>query len=243
MSDHTVLELRRYRLKHGSRDTLIDLFDREFVETQEAEGMGLPGQFRDLDDPDAFVWLRTFPDMEARARSLESFYTGTVWSTHGAAANATMVNSDNVLLLRPVGASELFPRLSPHRPRVGTGSQPKGLITCTVCSLAPDTETSFAAYFEAQARPLLERSGVRVDAACVTEKRPNSFRRLPVREGETVFVWLSGFADEEAYAASLDRLARCAEWVERIFPELDQRLWRPMETVRLRPTARSRYAH
>jgi hypothetical protein len=32
---------------------LIELFDREFVETQEELGMDLLGRFRDLDDPDS----------------------------------------------------------------------------------------------------------------------------------------------------------------------------------------------
>ena len=34
-----VVELRQYTLHPGQRDVLIDLFDREFVESQEALGM------------------------------------------------------------------------------------------------------------------------------------------------------------------------------------------------------------
>lgn len=41
-----VVELRRYALRPGKRDTLVELFDSEFVETQEAEGMCILGQFR-----------------------------------------------------------------------------------------------------------------------------------------------------------------------------------------------------
>ena len=52
-----VVELRQYTLHPGKRDVLIDLFDREFVETQEAVGIKVIGQFRDLDHPDHFVWL------------------------------------------------------------------------------------------------------------------------------------------------------------------------------------------
>ena len=44
-----VVELRQYTLRHGQRDVLIELFDRELIETQEAVGMELIGQFRDLD--------------------------------------------------------------------------------------------------------------------------------------------------------------------------------------------------
>eukprot|EP01036_Dinobryon_divergens_P006801 gene6801-9042_t len=96
-----IVELRQYTLHPGRRDTLIELFDREFVETQEATGMHVLGQFRDLDDEQRFVWLRGFDSMESRRVSLEAFYGGPAWQAHREAANATMLDSDNVLLLRP----------------------------------------------------------------------------------------------------------------------------------------------
>lgn len=72
------VELRRYTLHPGRRDALIDLFDREFVETQEAEGMAVMGQFREPAAPDRFVWLRGFADRDSRRRGLEAFYGGPV---------------------------------------------------------------------------------------------------------------------------------------------------------------------
>src|SRR4051812_3912762 len=71
-----VLELRQYTLHPGRRDELVALFEREFVETQEAAGIRLLGSFHDLDAPDRFVWLRGFPDMAARADALGAFYGG-----------------------------------------------------------------------------------------------------------------------------------------------------------------------
>ena len=65
---YPVLELRQYTLRAGQRDVLIDLFDRELVETQEAVGMSVVGQFRDLDRPDRFVWLRGVTDMPRAPR-------------------------------------------------------------------------------------------------------------------------------------------------------------------------------
>jgi len=52
------LKLRQYALVPGARETLIELFEREFIETQEATGMTVIGQFRDVNNPDRFVWLR-----------------------------------------------------------------------------------------------------------------------------------------------------------------------------------------
>ncbi|MDT7802247.1 MAG: hypothetical protein QOI78_5680 [Actinomycetota bacterium] len=97
-----VLELRRYTLHPGCRDELIELFEREFVDPQEAVGAHLFGLFRVPSSPDEFLWLRGFRSMAARKEALEAFYFGPVWKEHREAANATMIDSDNVLLLRPV---------------------------------------------------------------------------------------------------------------------------------------------
>jgi hypothetical protein len=239
MINHTVFELRRYRLRQGKRETLIDLFDREFLEAQEAARMGILGQFRELDDPDSFVWVRSFANMDTRAVSLSDFYGGPVWKMHGPAANATMLNSDNILLLRPIGSGSIFAASDRERPGNNAVAISPGVFTVTICSLAPNTEAQFAAGFEKMARPLLEKSGARIDATFVTERSANSFPRLPVREGETVFVWFASFANEQSYAAHLTALSSSNDWTNKVFPELDRQLWRPMEVSRLTPTARS----
>ncbi|MEU5266538.1 NIPSNAP family protein [Amycolatopsis sp. NPDC021455] len=135
----TVVELRRYTLHPGRRDELIELFEREFVEPQEAAGAHLFGLFRSRAAPDEFVWLRGFRSMEARKAALEEFYTGPVWKEHRDAANATMIDSDNVLLLRPV--------------RRGLASPPSGEgVHVTVSSVSPPPDSAFAA-FETEPSP------------------------------------------------------------------------------------------
>ncbi|MEZ0170815.1 NIPSNAP family protein [Microvirga sp. TS319] len=234
-----VVELRRYRLHPGKRETLIDLFDREFVETQEAVGMRVIGQFRDLDAPNDFVWLRGFADMQSRAAALQTFYAGPVWATHKDVANGTMINSDNVLLLRPATPQTGFAAPTEERPRpAGPHGQP-GLIVATICYLAPRTDGAFATFFEETLQPLLRQASATVLAAFVTEKGPNTFPRLPVREGETVFAWLSSFPGLPAYESHLAALARSDEWVRKALPEMDRRTWRPNEVSRLMPTGRS----
>src|SRR5688572_27291231 len=122
-----IVELRQYTLHPGQRDTLIELFDCEFVETQEAVGMQVIGQFRNLDDADQFVWLRGFNDMEAREQSLNAFYSGPVWKAHRDAANATMIDSDNVLLLRLAHPNSGF-ALNGNRPPSGNSAKQDGFI-------------------------------------------------------------------------------------------------------------------
>ena len=230
MNAHAVFELRQYTLRPGQRERLVALFEREFVESQEALGIGLPGQFRDLDDPDRFVWLRSFPDMATRAAALAAFYDGPVWRTHREAANATMLDSDDVLLMRPTQA---FALEGLSRPVAGERA-PAGLLTATICPAPSIDLAALARGFDAQVRPVLERLGVTVLAQLVTEPARNTFPRLPVREGESVFVWFAAFAD--AHAQAWHEAAAAADPVVVAWA---QRLDATPETLRLAPTPRS----
>lgn len=184
-----VVELRQYTLHPGARDTLVRLFDEHFVEGQERYGMRIIGQFRDLDHPDRFVWLRGFADMEARTQALEAFYGGPVWKEHGPAANATMVDHTDVLLLKPVGGTTGF-RFDPRlRPEPESPAVAGGVVIATIdhVSGSPSSDVVAAA---SEARAL---------AQLVTERAPNSFPRLPVREDVNVLVTFFSFATAEAY--------------------------------------------
>jgi hypothetical protein len=130
-----VVELRQYTLKPGQRDVLIDLFEREFIESQEATGMRVIGTFRDVNNPDRFVWLRGFSDMAARAQALQEFYGGPVWKAHREAANATMIDSDNVLLLRPARSNAGFSLADVTRPLRGSTKTARGLLAATIYHL------------------------------------------------------------------------------------------------------------
>jgi quinol monooxygenase YgiN len=196
-----VIELRQYRMKPGRRDDLITLFEREFIESQEAHGMSLLGQFRDLDAPGHFVWMRGFESMEARKAALEGFYGGPVWQAHREAANDTLADNDDVLLLKsPVKTARLD--LPPRRP-VGADLGPASLIGVTIQALDGPPEPDFADRFEAEVRPALEAAGASVLGWMITEGAENTFPRLPVREGEPVLVWIGRFADAAAHADHL----------------------------------------
>jgi quinol monooxygenase YgiN len=202
MSDETccpVVELRQYTLVPGQRETLITLFEREFIETQEATGMTVIGQFRDLNNPDRFVWLRGFTDMESRARQLQEFYGGPVWKAHREAANATMIDSDNVLLLRPASPTSEFHLEQGKRAPIGSTTNREDLLVATIYHLGKTKGADFAAFFGRELQPRLTKTGVSVLASFVTETHPNTFPRLPVRENANVFVWFARFLDREAY--------------------------------------------
>jgi hypothetical protein len=234
-----IVELRQYTLYPGQRDVLIDLFDREFVESQEAVGMKVIGQFRDLDDPNLFTWLRGFPDMAARPQALAAFYEGPVWAAHRDTANATMVDFSNVLLLRRVRPTSGFSLEGRDRPPPGENKVPPGLVVATIYYFDAPVETSFLDFFEQVLRPEVTDAGASLLAYFVTEPSTNNFPRLPVREGENVFVWFALFSDPSAYEDHVAALAQSHRWRDEISEALARRLKRAPEIRKLLPTTRS----
>ena len=221
---YPVVELRQYTLRPGQRDVLIDLFDREFVESQEAEGIAIVGQFRDLDDPDRFVWIRGFGDMPSRARALAGFYGGPAWKANSAAANATMIDSDNVLLLRPVTARSGFPAPAAGRPAVGSTSAGPSCVLVTIYQRDQPSDQALADFFDRQIRPALIETGATPLACLQTEHAENTFPALPVRTGENVFVCLARFPSQAQLDGYLRLLGSSAGAAQQL---------------RLAPTARS----
>lgn len=183
-----VFELRNYTLHPGQRDTLIDLFERQFIESQEALGAHIVATFRDLDAPDHFVWLRSFADMAARPVALNAFYTGPIWKAHAKAANATMIDSDNVHLLHPVGEPMALPK---ERPPLGAADPAGSMFVVDIYPLNDKSEAELYAIVAGDSR---------IVAAFATEQSPNNFPALPVRE-DIVFVMLRRFPAHRAAAA------------------------------------------
>lgn len=229
-----VVDLRQYTLLPGRRDTLIDLFDRYFADGQESVGIHIVGQFRDLDDPDRFVWLRGFDSMTARGEALPQFYYGPIWQAHRDDANATMLDSDNALLLEPTYVSDRYPRFGATRV---TGPA-ESVIAISVAHLgepAADEDYDLAT----DIRDLLTKSGGDLVATFTTHVAENNFPALPLRD-EHVLAWVTRFADDSSYARHRKELADSAEWNsahDRLLARCNQL---GLQHLRLRPTGHSR---
>lgn len=234
-----IVELRRYALHPGGRDKLIELFEREFIETQEAVGIQVIGQFYDLDDPNQFVWLRGFNDMDARRQSLQAFYGGPVWKEHRDAANATMIDSDNVLLLRFVHPTSGFSLQQGTRPPRNSAPVHEGYVGATIYYFHEPVTSDFIKYFENTIHPALMEANIALLGYFVTEDSPNTFPQLPVREGEYVFVWFAGFPNQDEYERQLAELENSRAWQEDISKHLRRHIKGKPEILRLTPTARS----
>jgi hypothetical protein len=222
-----IVELRQYAMKSGRREELIALFEREFIETQEAVGIDVIGTFCDADDPDRFVWLRGYADMDSRGKALAAFYSGRAWKTHRDAAVATMEDTENVFLLRPAWRGSGFRDGGPRAP-LGACALSQDLVEAAICYFDEEVPESFVMTIRSVMPARCEAAGARLLAAFATEPSANNFPQHPIREGEHVIVWFLHFPDAAA--------SRSVP----ISPELVRGLCKPMEILRLRPTPRSR---
>jgi len=235
-----IIELRHYLHHPGRRDEFIALFDDYFIEGQEHSGACIPGQFRDRTNPDRFVWLRGFADMQTRRTVLHDFYqVSPLWQAHRTAANDTISDVSNVFLLRPARAATGF-RLDPaNRPLKDAEDLAGGVISATIYAFDAPVDPRFVDFFENTMIPLLRSAGATLLGYFVTEPAGNTYPALPVREGENVFVWFASFADEAASSSYHAALTHRQEWITSIGPALQ--MWGASleEALELLPTRRS----
>jgi hypothetical protein len=231
-----LIELRRYLVEPKRRDDFVALFDREFTEAQEACGMVPIGHFRDRDDPRGFVWFRGFAHAEQRARALTAFYRESqAWQDHRAAANAALLDNDDVLLLRDARPGSGFELPAFARP-AGTQAATRNTVAVAVLMLERAADDAFITAFEAELLPRLAALA-RGASYFVTDARPNDFPALPVREGEFAFVVTGICADDAALQAWPDVFAR------ETLPAAMQALLLRSEVLRLEPAPRSIYGN
>jgi quinol monooxygenase YgiN len=183
--DATVFELRQYLLQPNTRDDFIAHFEQHLIEPQQAAGMLLVGLFRDRDRPDVFVWIRGFAGMAARARALESFYLGPVWAEHRDVMNSMMIDSDDVLLLRP------------HEPAPFAAAAAPGGVRVRIWATSPVELGSTVSRYREQLAPRLPGAGEQVVAELHTETAANTFPRLPVRDDIFAFVVVTALSTSD----------------------------------------------
>jgi len=133
-----------------------------------------------------------------------------------------MIDSDNVLLLNPA---------TPHA-QVGAA----GLVSMTICPLR-SASGELLDGFERRLREPWLAAGASWVIGFVTDATPNNYLRLPVREGESTIVWLSGFIDAAAQSRHAAQLAASPDWRAWCEP-----LAAAPQTLRLVPTTRSAIA-
>lgn len=93
-----IVEVRSYRIKPGRREEFLEFFETRSIPALRAHEMQVMGPLIDLENPNKFVWLRSFPSLEERDRMRDEFYNGDLWKNELEAIAMPMLESYDVIL-------------------------------------------------------------------------------------------------------------------------------------------------
>lgn len=94
-----IIEMRTYRIKPGKREAFLDVFRTKSVPAHREIGMTIAGPFLSVDDPDAFFFMRGFPDLESREPMKAKFYEGELWKRELESVLMPMIEQYDVVVV------------------------------------------------------------------------------------------------------------------------------------------------
>jgi NIPSNAP len=74
-----IIEMRTYKTKPGRRSEFLEIFRSKSIPAHLEIGMKILGPFLSVEDPDAFFFMRGFPDIASREPMKAKFYEGELW--------------------------------------------------------------------------------------------------------------------------------------------------------------------
>ena len=226
-----VLELRNYVTRPGQRDKFISYFETNFIDSQNAIGGYVLGQFRVKDADDNFFWIRGFNDMASRSRYLPEFYRGEFWKQRRNHANDMLLNNDNVYLLKPLTLSEDQPGTAVNSNEFG---RKKGLVVIDYY-VANTRLPELIEFFKSKYLPFLKGNHIST-TSWVSELSENDFPGLPVFQDKNLLVTITPFKDEAEYRLKLKQMN--ADSNQKLLTELRE-IVTTKTTVILHPTKKS----
>src|SRR4029453_9530432 len=93
-----IVEVRSYRIKPGHREEFIKLFETRAIPALRSYGMKVLGPMLDVENPNKFVWLRSFPSLEERDRMKAAFSGSDLWKNELEALAMPLLDSYDVIL-------------------------------------------------------------------------------------------------------------------------------------------------
>jgi hypothetical protein len=234
LSNFQVLEFRRYTIKEGEREHFAQYFDTYFPEALQQLGTIVAGDFFERKNSSGFTWIRGFHTLEDRAVVNAQFYAGSVWKEHKKTMNDLIVDSDNVMLLRPLSPERGIPILPAVDPIVEANGV-QGIVVAQIFAVKADSVEAFAKAAEPTFASY-RAAGVREAGVLVTLDVPNNYPQLPIRTDGPFLVWLGVLKDKQMLENEFNRLA------ERSLQSLSATglIKGAPESVVLDPTRRSR---
>ena len=93
-----IVEVRSYRIKPGRREEFIKLFESRAIPALREYGMPVVGPMLDVENPNKFVFLRSFPSLEERDRMKDAFYGSELWKKELEPLAMPLLDSYDVIL-------------------------------------------------------------------------------------------------------------------------------------------------
>jgi hypothetical protein len=199
LKDFQAIEFRRYTAKPGARQHFAQYFDTYFPDAFEQQGAIVAGSFFERKNQNGFIWIRGFHTIDARAVLNAAFYYGPLWKEHREMVNSLLDDTDNVMLLRPLGPERgitILPAVDP----VTEANGAQGVMVAQIFSVKPDSVEAFAKAAE-PAFAAYRAAGAREAAVLVTLDVKNNFPQLPVRTDGPFLVWLGVLKDNQMLEA------------------------------------------
>jgi len=218
------LELRVYETKPDQRDRFLAHFEEHYLESQEAEGMRIWGQFRDVETEHNFVWMRGYAVLAERPASLMRFYTSALWyETSPKVGEMLAMKAKHVHFLGPITDADAFDDGLDRRDE----AHDRGLVVVHLFATTSDAAPRIG-WLREKLTPALEENGARTLGLFRSSDEENNFPMLPYIEDEPALVWIGSYPDRESYDSSRDAFPAGAG---------------PFETFVLEPGQRSRLFH
>jgi hypothetical protein len=197
-----VIELRNYLVRQGRRDEFINLFEANFVQSQNILGGYILGQYRVKGAGDNFFWIRGFKDMSARYKFLNEFYFGSpIWKQHKSEANSMLLNNDNVYLLKPLNLKD------------GSNDAESGFNTnwfgrekgvAVVDFYTSNTKLEkLIEFVRKKYSAILNASKIENPSFWTSETTPNDFTGLPVFQDKNLLVQITFYKNEFEYQTKM----------------------------------------
>jgi hypothetical protein len=197
-----VIELRNYLVRQGRRDEFINLFEENFVHSQNTLGGYILGQYRIKGAVDNFFWIRGFKDMSARYKFLNDFYFGSlIWKQHKSEANSMLLNNDNVYLLKPLNLKDSSNDAESSFNTNWFG-QEKGVAVVDFYTSNTKRE-KLIEFVRKKYSAILNASKIENASFWTSETNPNEFTGLPVFQDKNLLVQITFYKNEFEYQTKM----------------------------------------
>lgn len=198
-----VIELRNYLMRPGHRDEFITGFEDKIIDTLNARGNLVLGQFIVKGSPDNFFWIRGFKDMQSRLKCLKGFYSSEYWSKHVYIPIAHVINYNNVYLLKPVDI--LSGKMDSVKFNVDWFGKEKGIAVVEFI-VANERLSQLLNFMGTKLDPITRTAGVRNISYWISELTPNNYPDLPAFQDKNLLVSISFYQSETEYNTVMQKV-------------------------------------